>query len=247
MLHLPKSPKYALGISLTLIVIFLLALPLTFILKNIVKDLAYFRNMRRKEELFKENLKLKEEIFRLRKVLSSQKDLIEENKRLREMLRLKEKHRDILLPALVVARSPFAWQRVFSLDKGRNSGVEERDLVIDFEANLIGRIEKVEEDISWMRALSDPNFKIVVNCKGLNALLRGSLYEGARLQYIPYDFDIKVGDIITIPKSFGVNLTIKVGKVSLVKKDPSSLTQDVFVRPYSDLTTLREVFILKQK
>ncbi|RKY29102.1 MAG: hypothetical protein DRP61_00260 [Candidatus Omnitrophota bacterium] len=246
MLRLPKFPKiYSLGLYLVcgLFLIF----SLNFLLKGLVKNLSYFKKLRTNQELIKENLELKKEVFKLKSFLSSQEELIQENERLKKMLKLKNRYKEVLIPVQIIGKSPFSWQRTFLLDKGKDFRIKENDLVVDFAANLVGKIERVEDSASWVRLLTDPEFKIIVNCKGLNVLLRGALYEGAKLEYVPYDFEIRVKDPINIPVSSGRSLEIKVGEVSSVRSETSSLTKDVFVKPYLDFANLKEVFILKRE
>ena len=239
-----KPPKIYFFI-LSIAVAILLSFVLSFILKNFLKNLSYFKTLRNLQNLSRENLQLKAKNLELSKVIYSQKDLILENQQLKKMLNLKEKYSTILIPATIISKNPWSWNKEISINKGSEDGIYLGNLAIDFQANLVGKVEKLNEKSSWIRLISDPNFKITVNCGELNTLLVGALFEGAKLLYVPYDFSLDIKDKIRLPNSLKFGFDIQVGEVSFIKKSRSSLTQDIFVRPYVDVNNLHEVFILK--
>jgi len=243
--HLKPPKTYFFVISL--VIACLLSLPLSFTLKNVLKKLAYFRSINTLQALKQSNLDLKEKILELEKIISHQEDLIQENKRLKKMLSLKEEYPSTLIPASIISKNPWSTSKEILIDRGKSDGVTEGSLIIDHQINLVGKVERVKNKESWVKLVSDPNFKVVVNCAELNTLLVGALFEGAKLLYVPYYFPINHKDKVILPGSFKAGFDILVGEVSFIKKSRSSLTQNIFVKPYVDLNNLREVFIVKER
>ncbi|MBN2120901.1 MAG: rod shape-determining protein MreC [Candidatus Omnitrophica bacterium] len=207
--------------------------------------MAYFKNRSNLSLLEEQNLELKNQILKLKNIISNQEDLVEENKHLKKMLSLKEEYTTTLIPATIISKNPWNWNKEILIDKGTLQGIGQNDLIIDFDACLVGRVERTTEHQAWIRLLSDPNFKVICRCRSLNTILVGALFEGAKLLYVPYDLEIETGDEVIIPDPWKSGLKIKIGKVSFAKKSRSQLTQSVFVKPYADLNNLRQVFVLK--
>lgn len=207
-----------------------------------LKESSYFLSSSRTsleekyEKLRKENLRLKLRISHLNSIL-------EENKRLKRLLELKEKHTR-LLAAKVIGTSPVQWQKEVIIDKGRKKGVKKGDIVIDYQGNLVGKVERLKDNTSWVLLSSDPNFKISAYCRDLRVILKGSLFKEARLLYVPFDYQIKPGDKIYTSVDFFDGLPIAIGEVSSVEKKEGSLTQTVFVRLYCTRKLLKEVLVL---
>lgn len=241
-----KSPKVIIRL-IPLFIACVLAFLLSLIFKKNLKELTYFRNIKTISQLKKENTHLKEELLKLKNSFLSKQELIAQNERLQKMLSLKKQKPLQLIATIVINKNPSSWKKEVLIDAGINHGIQVGDTVIDFRAHLIGKVTRVSRNQSWVRLISDPNFKIIVNCQGLNTLLVGALFEGAKLLYVPYDFSLNKDDEVTIVNASNSNLTLAVGKVSSVDKNPSHLTQQVFVRPYTNLGQLKEVFVVKQK
>ena len=241
-----NSPKiYVVLTSLSAVIV--VSIGLSFLFKKMLREVSFFKNRRSIARLKQENVELKTAILHLLDELSYRQDIVQENTRLKKMLALKEQNPKLFLAATIIRKNPWTASKEILIDKGKLDGVEAGDLVVDFNANLVGKIEKVELTQAWLRLISDPNFKIISRCNGLNAILVGALFEGAKLLYVPYDFAIASGDKVLIPPASEKGMAIKAGEVSFVKKIRSSLTQSVFVKPTADLGSLSEVFVVKKK
>ncbi|MFC1515044.1 rod shape-determining protein MreC [Candidatus Omnitrophota bacterium] len=241
--HLNYPKIYVIATSLAVAV--LLSIGLSFIFKKILAETAYFTSRRTIASLQSENRNLKQDVLKLLNELSYRQNMVQENKELKKMLNLKEQAPQAFIPATIIRKNPWTAAMEILIDKGKIDGVTKGSLVIDFESNLVGKIEKADIRQSWLRLVSDPNFKVISRCNGLNAILVGALFEGAKLLYVPYDFAIQDDDPVLIPAASGKGITIKVGQVSFVKKIRSSLTQSVFIKPSADLNGLSEVFVVK--
>ena len=221
-------------------------LPLSYVIKKTFSNLAFFKSINSLTQLRQENIHLKEQILSQKRIIASNEHLLEESQRLKEMLSLATKYPSRLTPAAVINKNPWTWSKEILIDKGSGQGIKSGNLVINFQAHLIGKIIRVQENESWVRLLTDPNFRISVTCNGFNTLLAGALFEGTRLLYVPFDAVINENDTALLPDSYTAGFDIVIGTVSMVKKSRKALTQTIFVRPSVDLNILREVFVVAE-
>jgi len=237
-----KKLSFIIPLLILLAVVFIGRKQLTKFVFRQMKVAAYFQDLQRNRTLKKELIQLKTKIVELNLALSSCQSLKRQNQRLRQMLGLKRKAPYSLVAAAIVGQVPSSWRRIVFLDKGKSSGIQKGDVVLDTQANLLGRIVKVSEGRSQAILIYDPDFKIKVSLDNLYALAEGSLWRGMSLKYIPYDVEIKLGDEAFYVSEGKEEWRVKVGKVSFVYKDENSLTQEVFLEPYASAAE-REVFV----
>ena len=211
-----------------------------------LKSISYFQDLTTNHNLRKKLKAAKKEIAKLKLALSAYKSLQAENDRLRKMLKLKKHNFWRLQVASVISRSPSSWRSLVFLDKGREDGIKEGDIVLDSQANLLGRILKAEARRSQALLVYDPDFKIKVSLDKVFALAKGSLWRGMNIKYVPYDVEVKRGDEVFYLLPENEKWRIKVGRVSFVYKDANSLTQEIFVEPYATAQA-KEVFVLKKR
>ena len=109
------------------------------------------------DELRRENKELRRQIAEMEEQLRQAQEDSEENQRLRELLDLRERRRDLsdFETATVIERSVSNWSAVMTLSKGASSGVEEGDCVLSSEGYLVGFITKVGSSWSTLQTLVD--------------------------------------------------------------------------------------------
>lgn len=191
-----------------------------------------------------EMVHLKSTILKLRLALNNTSNIIEENDRLRIMLDLYQKNEDTFLSSQVIAQSPFDWEQRVKIDKGSDDGINVKDLVVDHNGFLLGKIDSVDKKNSWVLLLSDPDFKISVLCNGQRYLLKGDSKREGRLLYVPYDDPIKNKDKIIVRNSSLNMPNIPVAEVLEVNQDRNFLTADVKVTFASDPQDVSLVFVV---
>ncbi len=243
--HHLNSPKFYVVI-ISIISIIAAGVIIAGITKNILFTFADLGNKKSIAELETENQELKKQLLRLRLILLSRKELINENERLKEMLRIKKQSAYRLKAALVIDANAWQWSRQIRINKGTDANIKTGQLVIDSEKNLVGKIEKTSKNQSWVMLISDPDFKAIVKCRGLKTVLVGSLFEGAKLLYVPNDFVAEKGDPVTVQTPTKGMYDITAGKVTFINKNPNALTQDIFVKPSAELTDLKEIFVITE-
>jgi len=195
-----------------------------------------------------ENIRLKAELDKLLKEQKEYHEALRENKRLRELLSLKEKEPKFVAAARIISRSADYWSNTFVLDKGYQDRVE-KDMTAIINNGLAGKISDVSHSYSSLLLLTDINFSASVRLQESRreGIISGTGYRKCQLKYIPYEEEVTVGDIVItsgldalFPKG------IPVGYVSRVDKKSTGLFQYIEVLPFVDTTKIEEVAIIKK-
>ncbi|MCX7917021.1 MAG: rod shape-determining protein MreC [bacterium] len=176
-------------------------------------------------------------------------EIINENKRLREILNLKEKR---ILTNFKVAEiaglNPPIFPAEIFIDKGKKDGLSDNDIVVTKNIFLIGKIEKVYDSYSKIISLFHKKTKIsviVASTKEIG-IVEGGYGPFLLLKYIPYDSKVKIGDeIFTSGFSEYYYSGLKIGKVIKIIKIPNSLFLKIYIKPYMLTDNFKEVIIVK--
>lgn len=203
---------------------------------------APFKRMLLREE---ENLRLKSELDKLLREKQKYQEAFLENRRLKELLSLKEKEHRYVTAARVIARGADQWSNTFVLDKGLSDGIR-KDMTAITTKGLVGKISEVSNSYSYLLLLTDINFSAAVR---LQEGRREGIVSGTglkcQLKYIPYEEEVKKGDVLItsgldslFPKG------IPVGYVSKVDKKGSGLFQNIEVTPLENNRTIEEMAII---
>ncbi|MBM7623096.1 rod shape-determining protein MreC [Sporohalobacter salinus] len=198
-----------------------------------------------------ENSELKEEVKKLNWKIQRLKEVEKENKRLRSLLKFKERVSFEVMGAKVISKSADNWSRLITINRGSNSGLKPKMLVVTYDGYLVGRVKKVTTYNAQVLLLSDPNFTI----GGLVAkkesreigIVNGTLNQRKRLKMkrLPWDAEVKVDDkVITSGLSDTYPKGIAIGEITEVKPDDYGLTKLAILQPFVDLNTFEEVLVI---
>jgi rod shape-determining protein MreC len=217
-------------------------------IKNSVKDsvTSPFRRMFLREE---ENIRLKAELARMLKEQQRYQEAILENKRLRELLSLKEKESRYVTAARVIAKGIDQWSNTFVLDKGALDGVK-KDMIGITQRGIVGKISSVSDSYSSLLILTDINFSVATRLQEsrTEGVLSGTGFRKCQLKYIPYEEKVEKGNIVI---TSGLDSLfppgIPIGYVSKVNKKTSGLFQDIEVTPFEDSAKIEEIAIIKKE
>ena len=124
--------------------------------------------------------------------------LRKDNKRLRQILSLKESSNDEHISAAVISRKTGSWWRQIILNKGSKDGVEIGDIVIG-PGGLLGRVKNTSLFTSSVTLITSPESKlgVWVDRIQINGLLVGLGDDYPSLILYSKDADIKVGDFVS--------------------------------------------------
>ena len=170
-----------------------------------------------------------------------------ENKRLRDLLKLKENHKDTIAAAKIIGRGTSHWTHTFILDKGLQDGITKDSTAIT-PKGLAGKIFNVSDSFSSLLLLTDINFAAAVRLQESRkeGILSGTGTGKTVLKYLPPEHEVKEGDIVV---TSGLDLLfppgIPAGYVSKVNRQGSGQFLYIEVIPFVDNTSIEEVLIIK--
>jgi rod shape-determining protein MreC len=217
-------------------------------IKNSVKNSirSPFKRMFLREE---ENIRLKKELSSMLKEQQKYREVLLENKRLRELLSLKEKEPRYVTAARVIAKGIDQWSNTFVLDKGALDGVK-KDMIGITQRGLAGKISSVSDSYSSLLLITDINFSAAARLQEsrTEGILSGTGFRKCQLKYIPYEEKVEKGNIvITSGLDSLFPQGIPIGYVSKVNKKSTGLFQDIEVIPFEDSTKIEETVIIKKE
>lgn len=195
---------------------------------------------------------LRAEISRLTTQNVELKILEEENQKLRDLLNFEKTNQYNLLVAKIIGRDP-SFSNHFILDKGTRVGIQNNFSIISPEGMLVGKILKAEENTSVIIIPTDANFQTAATISGktkknTSGLVRGEKGLGIRMEFIPQDEIIEVGDVVStsgLERNMPAGLVI--GKIAEVEKEARNIFGEATISPLIDYEKLSVVAILLPK
>ncbi len=121
-----------------------------------------------------------------------------DNKRLRQLLELKQRSNQDQVPAAVISRNAAAWWQQLELGQGSAAGLASGDAVIG-PGGLIGRIQSVTPSTARVKLLTAPGSQIGVWVPRTrqHALLVGVGTARPQLRFIDKDVKARPGDLVS--------------------------------------------------
>jgi len=211
----------------------------------------FFRGVFNTTDADKENAKLKSELALYNKMQLELEELKKENERLRGLLEYSGSFGECSgVAASVTGRSTDIYFRVFTVNAGRNQGIDV-DMPVICADGLVGRVTEVGATWSKVTAVIDAETSVPVMVERTrdNCMVRGVLNTvdseaGMELYYLPRDrTDLVPGDTVITSGIGGIYPKgIKIGSVREV------LTADgeanAIISPSVDFVHIEEVFII---
>jgi rod shape-determining protein MreC len=212
----------------------------------------YIPAVRSRRQLASENaeLRARNESLQLQLLASSEAGL--ENRRLREMLRLKEQTSQRAIAARVIGRDASNWWKSIQIDRGTQDGVRENLPVVNAHG-IVGKTVAVTKGEARVLLLVDPNCKV-------SALLQDSREHGVvagvetafagqprcRMTYVNRAAEVRVGEPVISSGLGGVfPKGILIGTVlAAALNSQTGMYQDIEVKPAVDFHRLEEVMVI---
>lgn len=214
-----------------------------------------------KQNYYQDTTALEEENAELRRKVAQMEETVRqaeadraENKRLRELLELREQRRDFIFEAaFVTERSVTNWTASLTVNKGTEHGVEVGDCVIDETGALVGVVSEAGANWATILTLVDTDTSMgarVFRTKDLG-LAQGNFslmgQSRLRLDYLPAGCELLGGDLVETSGLGGFYPSgLVIGSVEEVLVDDSGAASYAVLVPAVDLDALTEVFIIKE-
>lgn len=193
-----------------------------------------------------ENQRLKKEINLLRQRLNTTEEIRLENRRLENLLFLKQKASYKVIAARVIARAPDNWSSVAIIDKGRFHGIKPGLAVVTY-LGLVGRVIETATSTSKIMLINDPSLGVsgIVQRSRQEGLVSGTLGNSLIMRYLPRDSDICVSDVIItsgLTEAYPKGLFI--GTVVAIGDEFSRLSRYAIIKPAVNLSNIEEILII---
>jgi rod shape-determining protein MreC len=195
-----------------------------------------------------ENRALKKRVQELLLEREKYREAVFENRRLRDLLALKEQHRDYVATARVIASGVDNWTHTLLLDKGSSAGIA-KDMTAITPKGLAGKVANVTGSYSRLLLLNDINFSASVRLQDsrTEGVLSGTGARRCVLKYVSPDQQVKTGEIVI---TSGLDMLFPAGiPVGYVSKVGGRAGESNFlyieVQPFQDSAEIEEVILVK--
>lgn len=199
------------------------------------------------QEILEENQVLKNEQIKYDILLSYNEKILEENRRLQEILKIKEEKNLNLKVAKVNFRNPSNLYTRFYINLGKKDGVKKNMIVLSGET-LIGKVGRVYENYSIVDMITSENFNVSALTESqMLGIIKGSDEEDGTLYFEANTFqnNIEIGEkIYTSGMSEIYPKGLYIGKVSEIDEDNGELFRSIKVKNDIDILNMMEVLIL---
>ena len=194
---------------------------------------------------------LQEEKAQLEDQLVDYETLKQENDQLKTQLGLEEEEpENELRAASVIGRDPNDVFYGFSIDQGTLSGVTQGAPVIT-DKGLVGVVTQAYATTSKVACLLSEDVKVAAWSpkRQESGVITSDIATAGtgllRLSYLSGSTQVQEGDIITASGEGGsYPQGLKIGTVQSVEKSENDISQYAVIRPFEDLTTVKEVFVI---
>lgn len=197
---------------------------------------------------FEENKSLRKELATALIEKQRYAEIVQENKRLKELLSLKEHLPNYVTTAKVIARGYDRLLHTIIIDKGKDSGIK-KDMSVITPKGLVGKVYSVKDNFSEVLLLKDPNFSVAVRLQNSRheGVISGTGHGYCILKYIPPEESVEKGEMAVTSGLDGIFPPgLPVGVVSSISKEGVEFFQDIKVLPFQSDAKIEEVVILSK-
>ena len=202
----------------------------------------------------KENDDLKIKVSSLEDELISEREVSQENERLRALLSYHDSFPQKTLVARVIANDPRSEFKSVTINRGYADGVEPLMPVIG-PKGLVGKVGEVGAHVAKVLLVTDPNSAVdaMVQRSRARGLLIGEVsrtvmrpgFYLTRLEYLRRVSDIRDGDVVVtsgLDRIFPPG--VPVGTLHDLKNTRYGVFREAVVVPFENMTELQEVLVL---
>ncbi|KRK99277.1 rod shape-determining protein MreC [Companilactobacillus futsaii] len=204
---------------------------------------------------YTENKRLKARIGELAQNQAKLEVVQEENKKLKQELKLNSTLTDYsTVNASVLSRSPNSWQSYLTINRGQTSGIK-KNMPVMSGKGLIGRIievDKVSSKVELISTDNELNDKFAAEILGNNKNITGvvSRYDSDTgdlvMENVTSTKNIKKGQSVITSGLGGLTPRgLYIGKVYGIKKDNYGMTNSVYITPAAELRNFTVVTVIK--
>lgn len=196
--------------------------------------------------LLEENEALKQENLQLTLQNIEFKEAYIENQRLKKMLNFLDSSAYHIIPAKVINKGATAIINSILLNVGSQKGVQPNMAVISTKG-IVGKTIAVGDKTTQVQIFLDVNFRLSVKFQDSRVLgiIMWHPDGRAEVREIPNTAEIHPGELVLTSgysKIYPSNMIV--GEVVEVNRSENGLFQSAIIRPYVDIDTIEEAFII---
>ncbi|MDD5285537.1 MAG: rod shape-determining protein MreC [Desulfuromonadaceae bacterium] len=194
----------------------------------------------------RENTSLHSVIKELGSRLAAGDEALLENRRLKNLLDMKDSIKSPTVGTTVVGEDVSSWFRTLVIDRGASSGLKVGMAVVAADG-VVGQVMKVAANTSRVLLLTDHASGIAATIQRSRArgVVKGKGEGLCTLEFTTREEDVKVGDLVVTSGIGGVYLKgLPIGEVTMVKRGQYGIFQTVTIRPSVNITRLEEVLVV---
>ncbi len=201
-----------------------------------------------------ENEQLRLQIARMEESARLSQKTNEENERLRKMLGLSERRRDLTVELCgITSWDSSNWASTFTINRGAADGIDPYDCVMTEENFMVGYVSRVEAHWSTVTTVIDTDMEAgaVIFRTGQTGVAEGNfdaMRQGLlQMTYLPKDIDLQIGDLVMTSGIGGVYPgELVLGTVTEVRTAETGISMVASVTPAVDFSRLKQVFVVKE-
>lgn len=195
---------------------------------------------------YKENIKLRDELGRLKNEASLKNEAALENERLKRLLDLKLGIKPKMLAARVISKDASNYSYSVVIDRGLDRRLK-RGMVVLNSQGLVGRIAEVYKKSSRVLLITDPRLSVstIVQRTRMQAVVSGNLRGMLIMRYVGKGSDLQEGDaVITSGMTQNYPKGIAVGNIIEAGSEFGGLSIYAVIRPAVEFSRLEEVLVM---
>ncbi|MFC1512470.1 rod shape-determining protein MreC [bacterium] len=200
--------------------------------------------------LYRENRALKEKVKDLENIKERFEILMQENKRLKNMLDYKYNTDVSVTAARIIGRSITDWYSSVMIDKGSNDNIKKGSPVIvgsEPLPELVGQVIETGRNYSKILLITDSNSSVsaFLSFADIDGVVEGKNETVLTMKYVPSELDVKKGDVVITSGLGGIfPYGIYIGKVYETEKFLHEEFQHINIKPVVNMHRLRDVFVI---
>ena len=198
-----------------------------------------------------ENTELREKLNEMYQQIRDKEKIDEENAFLREMLDIEERHPDYewSAPCSVIARNANDIYGGFTIDKGKNDGIELRDPVFT-SIGLVGVITEISDNYSVVTTILSPEITIgsISADNDVVGIIENNVEFSAEgcclMSYINKNSNIELKEPILTSGGSVFPSDMLIGTVKELYVDSNGLTLHAVIEPSENVFNVTDVFVV---
>ena len=205
------------------------------------------------DSLVAENDRLKAELAQTQDDARRADSVARENEHLRALLGLKEANPTWeLVDSYIISRSSQDWSATFTINRGRNAGIEVGMCVITANSEVVGLVSEVGANYAEVKTLLDSSLEIsaTLSSSGNNGIVQGGYATGQegllRMNYLPSSSVIRNNDQVVTSGSTVYPRNLVVGHVVDAGFDNTGVAKYALLEPAANVASLELVFIVTE-